>query len=1354
MMKRSFVIIWIIFLVCSSFTVERNFHTLTMQDGLGDNTVLSIIKDRIGFMWFGTSNGLSRYDGNNFRNFPFRNRYLQVSKIQEATPHCFVLLSARQLYFFNHYLSRYVSSEMPAILKKSEIVNLYPSVQNHFWAISSNKLMLIRVLEKRDKQGQVQSVALRIVHSLAFRLNKQEALSQFCYHSQGHCFYLLSNRGRLFRYDVETCRAKYIVSLKGNSSALIVSSMIQADGLLWISTIAQGIFRYHLSTGMVDNIKDSPRKRVLSHNDIYQILPMGNARYLAITWSGYTYITVDRNNPMRYTTEIVENPSSAQHYLENRMLAGYYDPELRLLWIGTRGGGVNFMDLRLQYYNVTHQTQHNEICSIVSDDKHNVWMATFHNGIMKSKTPYLYGKTLEFSAVGPIFDGEKQTMLCALKGRNGILWFGSKDGTLISYTQNTNRFSVRRLLLPGGVVNTSAIWSIFQDKRNRFWIGTADGLFLYDSMRNVLRPIKRNLIIVQCLAETADGAIWVGTADGLLCAETSARGKIIIRSGYEHSFTALADADVRSLLAARDGNLYVGYASGMAIIKPNTRKIASFFTTRDGMSNNFVGCIANDGKGDIWIGNASAISRFSRHRRIFYNYYISGNNRSVMFMDHTLFFGNNRNLTYLYPDEMKLYLHRNYQVQLTALKVANRLVEVGEKINGQTILKQDLSVSPKIVLSNRNRDFSILFNNLCYSEDMQKYNYRLTPYQKSWSVLSEKGEVSFTNLSEGKYVFEVCCIYPDGSTGKVTKLQIVIEPHWSHTLLFRLFILLLFIGIIAYLIRYFNIRRRRLVYEMQMKNELLKLNMDWEKERQIRRERENFFTGVAHELRTPLTLILSPLMGLLHLTKANDPIYLQLERMYKNGTSLQALVNQLLYVQKIEAGMVKLQLSEVDFISLVKETVDAFHTLADSQHCTLSTSFSISTLSMWVDVEKVTSAIRNLLSNAFKYTPSGGRISVAITQKTIDERDFCILSVADTGMGMSKTEQEHIFDSFITGVGKPNYSTKVGIGLFIVRNTVELHHGFVRLESEPNKGSTFCLYIPIGKAHFANDSYETVASGVELYHQPQEAVSSDELVSSSTLAPDDHSKKPTLLVVEDNVEMRQYICSLFASRYNVVEAIDGKEGVDAALRCLPLLIITDVMMPNMNGLDCAKIIHGKPQTAHIPILMLTAKAEDADVLKGLESGVDDYMMKPFNPEVLKAKVEGLIEQRQRLKQIYTKSLMLKTNIHSQPQVDEFMQQVINRIEVQLSDVNLNVKMLAEQMNMSQPTLFRRLKQHTDLSVIEIIRSIRVSKAAALLMEKRYSIQEISDLVGFNDVRTLRKHFTAKFGVSPSNFVGK
>lgn len=365
-----------------------------------------------------------------------------------------------------------------------------------------------------------------------------------------------------------------------------------------------------------------------------------------------------------------------------------------------------------------------------------------------------------------------------------------------------------------------------------------------------------------------------------------------------------------------------------------------------------------------------------------------------------------------------------------------------------------------------------------------------------------------------------------------------------------------------------------------------------------------------------------------------------------------------------------------------------------------------------------------------------------------DGKPFCQITVSDTGEGIPDEFQRRIFDSFITGDNSPAFSTKVGIGLRIVKNTMDLHHGQVILDSEPGKGSTFVLLIPEGKSHFTGDLYEIVdyrGHETEPQFQPLSVQEKSEEGVPVT--------KKTLLIVEDNVDVRQYIRSLFVTKYTVLEAADGEEGVRIATNEIPDLIISDVMMPVKDGFACCREIRERQETAHIPILMLTAKAEDADVLQGSYSGADDYMMKPFNPEVLKAKVENLILQRERLKRIYTKALMLKReSVEDEEADDEFIQKLIHVVEKNLSNENFNVKMLAEQLHMSQPTLYRKVKQRSELSVVDMIRSVRVSKAASLIMENRYSIQEISEKVGFSDARTLRKHFTEQFGVPPSKYM--
>ena len=551
-----------------------------------------------------------------------------------------------------------------------------------------------------------------------------------------------------------------------------------------------------------------------------------------------------------------------------------------------------------------------------------------------------------------------------------------------------------------------------------------------------------------------------------------------------------------------------------------------------------------------------------------------------------------------------------------------------------------------------------------------------------------------------------------------------------------------------------KLRQKRLEHELRLEHEIFAATVERDKEKQIRMERENFFTNAAHELRTPLTLILSPLQELLGTVRPSDTVYTKLAAMYRNGTSLQTLVDHLLYVQKIEAGMIKLRISKVDIVVLAKQITDSFHELAETEGINFTVESLNEPLLLWIDVEKISSAIRNLLSNAFKYTSPNGKVIFKMNRIEIDGYSFCSIIISDTGKGIPEELRGRIFESFITGENTPLFSNKVGIGLRIVKNTMDLHHGTVNLDSTLGKGSTFTLLIPEGNAHFAEDRYEIVGTPeMEEYALPLPIMQAEGQEDKPS------NKKTSLLVIEDNEEIRHYVCSLFCKDYAVYEAANGEEGGDVAMSKIPDLIISDIMMPVKDGFTCCRELREQPRTAHIPILMLTAKAEDADVLQASKIGVDDYMMKPFNPEVLKAKVRNLILQRERLKRIYTKTLMLKQQ-ESEPETDgnnapdDFIQQIIHVIEANLANENFNVKMLADQLNMSQPTLYRKIKQRSELAAIDMIRSVRMGKAASLIMENRYSIQEIAEMVGYSDTRTLRKHFTEQFGVSPSKYMEK
>lgn len=1329
--------------VCYAF-LEKDVHLLTMQNGLADNTISAICKDKEGFVWFGTRNGLSRYDGRKITNFKLEKGNHNISAMKEVFDGILMFVNKGALSAFDlkkeQFLSVKTSSgeKIPSqgILEKSP---------TSLWTISGEKLYLVTKCEQEKELLQFQ---IEEIYS------NDAPLSAISYSTDKKSICMVDEKCRIILLDTENLKSHRIIDL-GYNKYMSINSVLYDNDQIWISTIGDGIVYYNEQTGNVKELTygAGEKNRELSHTDVYSIIRMNKNRYLAVTWNGYTVLTVDKNNPDEILTDIYSDTSfMLRRNLETRMIAAYYD-SCGILWIGTDGGGVVWSDLRMQFYNSYHQDRHNEICSIVADDNHYLWLATYHKGIMRSRKTFDGSENIDFLQVEDDEIKKRQTVLCSLKDEKGDLWFGNNDGSLTCYHKETKKFSVSQLLLENDTPNKSPIWSLFIDSKGNFWIGTEEGLLKFERKDNKCRLIVFDLpesvrLHIRAIAETHDQTLWLGTANYGLC-------KIIdehhLRLGYEkeHSMTGNS---IRSLLASIDGNLYVGYTTGLAILSPVQDKINYVYTTQDGLCSNFIGCITEDNNGQIWLGNNSGISRYSRHQHLFYNYYISGSNRSALHYGDILLWGNNKSLTYFNPDNIKAFTTSN-PVVITELEVDNQPVETGKRINGQTVLTQSISYTPSITLNHTNRDFSLMFNNLSYSEGQQKYSYRLRPYQHGWLVANEGEKISYANLHAGKYVFEVKNIRLDEEESKVTSLQVEILPHWSETFLFR-FCIFSLICIAVYMSVYrIKLRQKRMEHELQLEHEIFTATVERDKEKQIRVEREKFFISAAHELRTPLTLILSPLQELLSTIRPADAFYNKLVSIYRNGTSLQTLVNHLLYVQKIEAGMVKLQISKTDIIGLAKQITNSFRELANAKRFNFTIELPDEPYWLWIDVEKISAAIRNLLSNAFKYTSPNGDVNFTMKHVEIDNCPFCRIAVSDTGKGIPQELQERIFESFITGENTPLFSNKIGIGLHIVKNTMDLHHGKVILDSSPDKGSTFTLLIPEGNIHFSDDSFEIInAPQMEEIALPKPAAEESKQTNEIL------NKKTTLLIIEDNEEIRRYIYSLFCKDYFIYEAVDGEEGVKIATDKIPDLIISDIMMPVKDGFTCCRELREQPQTAHIPILMLTAKAEDADILRASKIGVDDYMIKPFNPEILKSKVQNLILQRERLKRIYTKTLMLKQQTESNPKTeddtskDDFIKQVIQIIEAHISDENFNVKILASQLNMSQPTLYRKIKQRSELAAIDMIRSVRMSKAASLIMENRYSIQEIAEMVGYSDTRTLRKHFIEQFGVAPSKYM--
>ena len=1340
----------------------NELHQLNMSNGLVDNIITCIYQDQDRFMWFGSSNGLSRYDGKQIRNFSVDNARMYVSDIKETSDDKLWVIANEYLYCFDRRKEKFVLPSFQDGKKAISVSAMEITGDSLFWIVKGGQLQCLKRHYKLVK-GDLQ-IEMTVEAGYPFFLDEGESFSNLCASQDGHFLYLVTDKGNLLFFD--KIAGKVVRKFKYSINPSANATTIMSEGeYIWVSSIVGGVTRLHIPTGRSDyyQYNEDARLSSLSHSDAYGVVALDNDSYIAVTWNGYTLLAPEENDPSKLSATPYTNTSFLQYRnVETRMISVYYDKE-GILWIGTRGGGIVYFDFRQHSYMQYHSKKHNEISAQVADKDGRIWLGTYHEGIMRSDQPYAKSRPLNFSPVG---NQKEIPVFCAIKDSCSNLWFGNASGNLICYDWSSDSFHIYPLNHLGKKVN-SYIVALMIDSRYRFWVCTSAGLYLFDrqtgnfelfSLREALKEETEPWVTAIC--EDKQRNIWIGTAKGIVrLSQVNARPLKMVH-GYEEKENIGARA-VSALLTGTDGTVYVGYKNGFGIIPVGEDRIASFYTVKDGLCNDCIDCIVEDEKKRIWLGSISGISRYSRQQHVFYNYYISSSNKSVMLFKNTLFWGNNKSLTYFEP-EILTSATITSKTLLTGLEVDNKQINIGEKIKGQVVLNSNIASVDHLELINANRDFSLLFNNLAFSKDLQKYSYRLYPYQKDW-IVSETGKVSFTNLSAGYYIFEVKTLFPNNTEGDVTALPITILPHWSQTVWFRLLLIFSVLFLVGYIFYSLLRRQRRFKKMIQLKHELTIANLERNAERHIREERENFFMNAAHELRTPLTLILAPIHDIMKSITPSDNWFDSFSRLHKNCLSLQTLVDRLLYVQKIEGGMIKLHLSESNIKEIVSRVANPFLQMAMVKKREFLVRVDTVPLYLWVDVAKIESAVQNLLSNAFKYTSQNGRIELAVSEAEIDGRPYCLVTVSDNGVGIPDDLQQHIFDSFVTGKRIPQYSTSIGLGLHIVKHTMGLHHGFVTLTSRVGEGSRFVLHIPVGLSHFAPGEYEMVPDPVKgdlLEECPAEERPMEEVVEEKNETMEEavnrvKNNKEYLLIIEDHDEMREYLCGLFKEDYNVIEAGNGEEGVIMADKYIPKLIISDIMMPIKDGFECSQEIRENKRTFHIPVIFLTAKAEDADRLKSLQIGVDDYIMKPFNPELLKEKVKALIEQRDLLRKLYAKTLMLDEEVleSSEDVQDVFMPKMLQIIEENLSNRNFTIKVLTDKLNMSQPTLYRKVKQKTGLSIIEVIHGVRMSKAASIIMSGRYSsLTEVAEMVGYDSMISFRKQFVAQFGVLPSKYM--
>ena len=883
------------------------------------------------------------------------------------------------------------------------------------------------------------------------------------------------------------------------------------------------------------------------------------------------------------------------------------------------------------------------------------------------------------------------------------------------------------------------------------------------------QPYTKEFKKITAICEDGDGTMWLGTEKGIHRA--SRKGKQIKFTGGYEKARNLTPGKVLALYLNNYNQLLISYTDKIIQIDGKEKTISSIMILQKDLPNGHISCMIDDKNGNTWLGSNAGFITLNNKNNASYTYALPESYYDVCRLnDGKLLWANSTGLLYFEPRTLK-ESSSNCQFHISDIDINYNKVEIGEKINGQVILDIPAYLIEHLSLDYNNNNLILYLSDLKYGTSPNTVKYRLLPTEEKWNT-NYDDHIKLSNIPPGKYVLEIRSSYPLEENKQITRLSINVNRYWAATgwAIAAYILAIIIISLLTWM--YFN---RKLQKRQVYKAKEVKLKEKLEEETEIRKEeeknhqlRDQIRYMLAQELRTPLSLITAPLKEMITNTAFPESFLQKAKMAYRNSISLQDICNQLLNIHQQESYSPKLNVAPYPASVIADTVVRASHELLNVSPINLhyDKDNKINT-EIWIDRKKIIFILSNILSNAYRHISYSGSIHFTVNTSTINGKDFCLFTIEDDG-------KEMIEESSVIFLGSDNYNPPSNrlhpeLGIEIMKTTILAHHGDIQITQEKNKGTRVVLYIPLGKQHLNNDENvcfiepETIMEDSDKAMITAEDKRQQEIANSITAKPIDNPEtKYKLLVVEDHADIRLYLRVLFSATYNIIMAENGEEGVRMARKEIPDLVITDVMMPVMNGFECCRILKEDLKTCHIPIILLTALTDDENIVKGIELGADDYILKPFNPEILRTKVKRLIKSRTELKRIYTKLLMPSITVNGSQEEntetiiieDPFITQILNIVNENLQNPEFNVKKLAEMLNMSQPTLYRKVKQLTNFTIIELVRGVRLKRSAELLRSRKYNVQEVAEMVGYNDIPTFRKHFVDFYGTTPSTFNSK
>ncbi len=1314
-------------------------------------------------MWFGTRDGLNRYDG----------RKVKVYKTDENDP---ASISGNDYIYAIHEdkeknlwigtqngLNRYIPESdsferipfSPSNKSSiSDLIVLTISAGNNgrLWFGTNNGLSLLKNSSSRDFQKFYSKDGLA-----------GDAVYAVLEDSKGNVWVgtttgltMMRPKGDQYIFKSFNHSATDAGSISANSVKTITEDR---RGNIWIGTETDGVNLFIPQTQSFRRFIFNPlQENGLSNNNIRKIIIDKTGDLWIATMNGLNIMDAETGKIKVYKHDSDNNKS-----LSDNSIKDIYQDNHGSVWVGTMFGGVNVTHLNTIPFAVEkHSKYRNSISSdiisvITADNQGNLWIGTEGQGLnyynVKNKTyKHFINDPLDAHSLS------SNTVKSVFKDRKGQMWIGLFQGGLEQFIPSTGKFKHYRPDPKNpNAISYGYVSSITEDKNGFLWVGTSyKGLNQFDPEKRIFKvyndqpssTLKLSSSYIRVVYSDSKNNLWVGTANGLNLIGPD-RKQVRYFFKKKDSKTNLQSNHINSIKEDSKGNIWIGsYHGGLSLYQPKASSFVTYNTTHGIASDNIID-ILEDKEGYLWISTDRGLSKFDVKKKVFKNYTTRDGlpanefNYQSAYKDKNgkLYFGSYNGLVSFTPQEIEENTNIP-KVVFSDLKLFN----IHVPINGpDELLTKDISLTEEITFKASQNIFTIEFLALNYIKpERNRFAYKLEGFEKDWNYVSTPS-ATYTNLPPGTYDLLVKASNNDGLwNNNPAKLAIrILPPLWKTWWAYWLYFIIISTTL-YFVIRFFRRQAR-------LETELYYEHLNNENLQELYQTKLDFFTRISHEIRTPLTLIAAPLENLIQYTAGNNMVNKQLSQIKNNTDRLLRLISELLDFRKIESGNMKVMVAEQNLVSFCKEIFESFKVIASQKNIEYNFNSERGVIPAYFDSSQLEKVFYNILSNAFKYTADGGEISFHIK----DEGDYIHISITDNGIGIPEEDQEKIFTNFYQVNSSSAKKEGWGIGLALAKNIIEQHYGDISISStlhgKDTAGSTsFNVTLNKGKSFF---NEEQVVEGPKVNEALKVNILPEE-VEETIKEEETISKEYVILIVEDNEELRAFIRESLAKRYDILESDNGVGGWEIAKEQIPDIIISDVTMPGMDGMElCAKLKNDE-STSHIPVIMLTALAASMHQISGLEAGADIYLTKPFSIQVLELSVKNVIASREALKEKFSKQVMLMPRrVEIQSPDEKFLNKLMQLVADHMEDPDFNVTALVTYIGMSQTVLYKKIKALTDMSITDFIKSQRLKRAAQLLQENKMNISEVAYSVGFNDRKYFSKEFKKQFGKAPTEYIG-